>query len=163
MADIDADRLLFIVTGVTLTAEAGDRPLAYTIERAAREHLAELIPQTPGEPAALTPVVISDVYYLNNEDIQSRPTICVGGPGVNMLAGTLVENVPMAVAVENVLVIQMDVEFNDTRVAVWGMTHVDTVRAVDLFISRYLRAYLEAVVQQSDEEDEQDFDAPHSP
>lgn len=146
MADIDADRLLFIVTGISLTAEVGDRPLAYLVEREIRERLGKLLPAPgPGEPPVLSPVVVSDVLYLNDEALHSRPTISVGGPGVNMLSGTLTEKVPMAVAIENVLVVQMDVEFDDERVSIWGMTHLDTVRAVDLFVSKYLDAYLDAI------------------
>jgi hypothetical protein len=153
MADIDADRLLFIVTGVSLTAEVGDRPLAYLVEREIRQRLTRLLPATPdGQPPVLSPVVVSDVFYLNNESIQSRPTISVGGPGVNMLAGTLVEKVPMAVAVENVLVVQMDVAFSDLRASIWGMTHVDTIRAVDLFVTKYLDDYLEAIIAKATDE-----------
>ena len=42
MPDVDTDRLIAIVTGIQLKAELGDRPLAYRIEQAARDHLAKL-------------------------------------------------------------------------------------------------------------------------
>lgn len=154
MPDIDTSRLIWIVTGVTLTAELGDRPLAYRVEREIRERLTRLLPPSPaGAPPRLAPVVISDIYYLNNESIQSRPTISIGGPGVNMLSGTLTEQLPTAVAMENVLIVQMDLEMTTNRASVWGMTHLDTVRAVELFVTKYLDAYLEGLIAQTDDDD----------
>ena len=148
MADIDTDRLIWIVTGVQLKAELGDRPLAYRIEAEIRKLLVDLLGKTPeGEPPLLSPAVISDVYYLNNEEIQDRPVIAVGGPGVNMVAANLVETLPTVVSIENQLVIQMDIEMNDPRCAVWGMDHLTTVQAVELFIVKgYLDTFVTGVV-----------------
>ena len=145
MADIDVDRLLAIVTGVQLKAELGDRPLAYRIEAEVRKRLADLLPKSAeNEPPLLAPVVVSDVYYLNHEEMQSRPTIAVGGPGMNMLAANWAEELPAALAIENVLVIQMDLDFKDLRCAVWGMDHLATVRAVETFL---VKGYLDAFVR----------------
>lgn len=149
MPDVDSDRLIAIVTGIQLTAELGDRPLAYRVEQHVREHLAAALPKPePGELPRLAPAVVSDVYYLNNDEIQTRPTIAIGGPGMNALSATLVDELPTALAIENTLVIQMDLEFHDVRCAVWGMNHLDTVRAVETFIAKgYLKAFLEGVVE----------------
>lgn len=153
---IDAEQVIWIVTGVQLAAELGDRPLAYRIEQEARAILTSLhtpdLDQPTDQPIAdaperppLTPVVISDVYYLNNTTIQHRPTISIGGPGVNSLTALLTSEVPTVVVIENALVIQMDMNFKDRRCAIWGMDHLETVRAVDWFISRrYLRSFIEA-------------------
>ena len=148
MADIDPERLLPIVTGVQLKAELGDRPLAYRIEAEMRKELEKLLGKTAeGEPPLLVPVVLSDVYYLNNEPMQSRPVIAIGGPGVNMLAAKLVEELPTALTIENVLVVQMDLEFADLRCAVWGMDHLSTVRAVETFIVKgYLEMFVKGIV-----------------
>jgi hypothetical protein len=148
MPDVDTDRLIAIVTGIQLKAELGDRPLAYRIEEAARDHLASALPgREPGEPPRLAPAVVSDVFYLNNDEIQTRPTISIGGPGVNAVSAMLVDHLPTALAIENTLVIQMDVEMNDARCAVWGMDHLETVRAVETFIAKgYLSTFLDAVV-----------------
>jgi hypothetical protein len=149
MAEIDIDRLICIVVGVQLRAELGDRPLAYRVEQEVRNKLeAALGKPAEGEPPRLAPVVISDVYYLNNEPIQSRPAIAIGGPGMNAFAAMLVDRLPTAVAIEDTLVIQMDLEMTDVRCAVWGMNHLDTVRAVDLFISKYLDTFVQGIVEQ---------------
>jgi len=91
-------------------------------------------------------VVISDVYYLNSEELQDRPAISIGGPAMNALSATLVDKLPTAVAVEDTLVIQMDLDMEEQRCAVWGMNHLDTVRAVELFVSKYLDAFVRGVV-----------------
>ena len=147
MPDIDTDRLICIVVGVQLRAELGDRPLAYRIEQELRQRLeAALGKPAEGEPPRLAPVVLSDVYYLNNDELQARPAISVGGPGMNALSAMLVDKLPTAVAIEKTLVVQMDLAMDDVRCAVWGMDHLDTVRAVDLFITKYLDRFVEGVV-----------------
>ena len=155
MPDIDPDRLIWIVTGVQLKAELGDRPLAYRIEQEIRDRLATLLdPPEPGEPPRLAPVVVSDVYYLNNDDAQKGPTISIGGPGMNALSASLVEQLATPVAIENTLVVQMDLDMNDLRCAIWGMNHLDTVRAVDTFIAKgYLDTFVKGVVEQLDSDE----------
>jgi len=156
MAEIDVDRLLPIVTGVQLNAELGDRPLAYRIEAEVRRMLREQLGEpSENEPPRLAPAVISDVYYLNSEPMQERPTISVGGPGVNMLTANLVEKLPTVIAIENVLVVQMDVEFDDLRCCVWGMDHLSTVRAVEtLLVKGYLDEWVKAVVSAAKADDD---------
>jgi hypothetical protein len=147
MADVDVDRLIWVVVGIQLNAELGDRPLAYRIESELRTRLtARLGKPDPGQPPRLSPVVITDVYYLNDAPAQLRPAISVGGPGVNALSALLTDKLPTPVAIEDTLVVQMDLDFKDVRCAVWGMTHLDTVRAVDLFIAKgYLDLFLDGV------------------
>ncbi len=155
MPEIDPDRLIWIVTGMQLKAELGDRPLAYRIEKEVRERLASLLPKPEaGEHPHLSPVVVSDVYYLNSEDAQKGPTISIGGPGMNALSASLVEQLPTPLAIENTLVVQMDLDMQDARCAVWGMNHLDTVRAVDAFIAKgYLDTFIKALVQRLDASD----------
>jgi hypothetical protein len=152
MADIDTDRLIAIVTGIQLKAELGDRPLAYRVEQAVRERLAAALGKTPeGEPPRLAPAVVSDVFYLNHDDIQRRPTISIGGPGMNAVSAMLVEQLPTAVAIEDTLLIQMDLEMEDPRCAVWGMNHLDTVRAVETFLAKgYLDTFVKGVLARAD-------------
>lgn len=155
---IGPEHLICIVTGVQLVSELGDRPLAQRVEREARRHLrSRLGRRKKGQPPRLAPVVMSDVLYLNSELLQTRPMISIGGPGVNAVAGALANELPAAVAIENSLLIQMDLEFEDLRCCVWGMSHLETVQAVELFIVKgYLGKFLDAVVERSfDEEDEE--------
>ena len=148
MAEIDTDRLIWIVTGIQLNAELGDRALAYKIEQEIKSRLDALLgAAVKGEPPRLVPVVVSDVYYLNSDDAQAGPTISVGGPGVNALSAALADQLPTPVTIEGTLVVQMDLEMEDPRCAVWGMNHLDTVRAVELFIAKgYLETFVNGVV-----------------
>jgi hypothetical protein len=154
MAEIDTDRLLWIVTGVQLHAELGDRPLAYRVQEEVKRILRPLLDGAPeGEPPRLSPAVVSDVFYLNNESLHARPAISIGGPGVNALSALLVSELPTAAAIEDTLVVQMDLDGKDHRCAVWGMNHLDTVRAVEVFISKgYLEAFVRAAAERVNEE-----------
>ena len=140
MPDVDTDRLIVIVTGIQLRAELGDRPLAYRLEREVRDFLDRHLPKRPpGQPPQLAPVVVSDVFYLNNDAVQTRPTIAIGGPGMNALTATLVEELPTALALDETLVIQMhldpgsggdddgDDDGDDEGVGVVGVVGVDGV------------------------------------
>ena len=69
---------------------------------------------------------------------------------MNALSALLVDKLPTAVAIEDTLLIQMDLDMDDARCAVWGMNHLDTVRAVELFISKYLDAFIAGVVREID-------------
>ena len=149
MAHVDVDRLIWVVVGIQLNAELGDRPLAYRIENELRSKLTDRLgkPES-GQPPKLSPAVITDVFYLNDADAQRRPAISVGGPGVNALSALLTDKLPTPVAIENTLVVQMDLDFQDQRCAVWGMTHLDTVRAVELFVAKgYLDMFLDGVLR----------------
>ena len=158
MPQIDVDRLVWIVVGIQLNAELGDRPLAYRIEQELKRRIADKLgPPPSGEPPRLAPVVITDVYYMNFDVAHGRPRISVGGPGVNALSAQLSDELPTPVAIEDTLVVQMDLEMDDVRCAVWGMNHLDTVQAVELFIGKgYLDIFLDGVIAKLKEEDEGD-------
>ena len=81
MSEIDTDRLICIVVGVQLRAELGDRPLAYRIEQELRTRLDAALGKAPeGEPPRLSPVVVSDVFYLNSDELQAPPSASAAPP-----------------------------------------------------------------------------------
>src|SRR3954447_8045376 len=92
MAD-ESPRLLLIVTGRILRAEELDRPLAYYLKQQV-----ELASERLG--LAFKTLVVSDLGWMNNEPLQVAPTISVGGPGVNVLAQTWLDEVPFSLAIE---------------------------------------------------------------
>ena len=149
MAQVDIDRLIFIVTGIQVNAELGDRPLAYRMEAEVKRRLRDRLgAPAEGEPPLLAPAVISDVFYMNDDEAQTRPVVSIGGPGVNALAASLTDELPTPVAIEDALVVQMDLEMKDQRVSIWGMNHLETVRAVELFIAKgYLDTFLDGVLR----------------
>lgn len=143
MPDIDIDKLILIVVGAHLKAEAGDRPLAYRLLESIQERLHQLTGSTDWP---VTPLVCTDVWYLNNEDLHKRPLISIGGPGVNAVSGYLYQRLPTALAVEDQLVIQLDVELHDLRCAVWGMDHRHTAAAIELLEKKYLLDFVKAAM-----------------
>ena len=143
MADIDPDRLLLIVVGAHLQAELHDRPLAYRLLDAMQEQLHH---QTGGTDWPVTPMVCTDVWYLNNRELQRRPAVSIGGPGVNALSAYLHPKLPTALAVEDQLVIQLDVEMVELRCAIWGIDAGHSNSAAELFQKKYLPDYIRAVL-----------------
>lgn len=145
MAEYDLDRLVLIVTGTTLRAEDVDRPLANRLAEEVRKRL-------PSE-SGWRCLVISDVYYINDEDLRDCPVISVGGPGVNHLAGVFLRELSPALAIDGILLIQMDVALEDLRASIWGMDHEKTVEALNTFIGKgYLDRFIQGVLRQSGEE-----------
>jgi len=143
MPDVDPNRLVLVVVGAHLRAELADRPLAYRLTNA----ICETLDDAAGPSAGLTALPCSDIWYLNNEELHRRPTISIGGPGVNALSAYLYERLPTALTIEDQLVVQLDVAFDDTRVALWGIDGERTAAAVTLFEERYLAAFVETVMQ----------------
>ena len=134
------EHTLLIVTGACLKGERLDRPLAYRVQQAADRRMIGVV--------TYQSVVLSDVWYLNSEQLQQLPVISIGGPGVNHLSGFLYDKLPNALVVDHVFQIQMDVTLQDHRCAVWGMDHEDTIEAVDTFLQKgYLDQFMQIFPQ----------------
>ncbi len=147
MAQVQTDNLLLIVVGAHLRAEEADRPLAYKLRK---RILAWLAGHADRLNIDLAPIVCSDLWYLNHDHLQQRPTISIGGPGVNALSAYFAQQLTIESGQEQQpqVVLQLDPEFTDLRVCIWGMDHPLTAQGVELFCRDYLPAYLTAVVNQ---------------
>ncbi|MEM9347671.1 MAG: hypothetical protein AAGB26_13750 [Planctomycetota bacterium] len=152
--DVDESNAVMIVVGSHLRAEERDRPLAYGL-RARIEHWREMHADQLDVP--LTPLVCTDLWYLNHADLQRRPTICLGGPGVNALqainanqsdedSGEKEERPPEAL--EPRVTIMIDPDYTHLRVGIWGTDTELTEKGIQLFEERYLDKYLRACVTQ---------------
>jgi len=142
---IPIEQMFLIVVGSHLRAERMDRPLAYDLADAAAAWFEQRKDQLP---APLEPVVCSDIWYVNDTSLQKRPTISIGGPGVNALTAYYSQHLPPATVEPGDGVIQCDQEWVDLRVSIWGMDHASTVKATQRFIRHHLESYLRAVVTQ---------------
>jgi len=147
---VETDRLLLIAVGAHLRAEIGDRPLAYML----REEILRRLEDRFGDDPPLDPVVCSDVWRLNDESIGGTPTVSIGGPGVNALSAFLGDKLSSVFVVEDQLLIQADLEWNDLSVCVWGMDHERTIAAVQAFCERYLDTFLDAAIERLEDEGE---------
>ncbi len=138
--EIDVNQTVLIVVGVDLEPEEGDRPLAYKLKLAV-ESSAHF-----GSHPFRKCLVISDVLYKHDRLIQVCPTISVGGPGVNSLAGKLVEELPIYLSKNNKYFIQLDKDFGEQKVAIWGMNRNSTAKAIETFIANgILDDFLKAI------------------
>ena len=145
LSDFDSTHALLIVVGAHLRAEQADRPLAYRLRRAIEQWLER---HEERLNLSLDPIVCSDIWYINQEALQQRPTISLGGPGVNALTAFFASKLPAAMGRDEKMIIQLDPEFVDLRVCIWGANHDLTVSALDVFLERYVDGYLRAVVTQ---------------
>ena len=140
MQEIDVNQTLLIVVGIDIKPEEADRPLAYRIQ--------EAVMNSPkfGDHPFRKCLVISDALYRHNKIIQICPTIAIGGPGVNSTAAELVEKLPVYLSKENRYFIQLDKEYADPRISIWGMDRESTEEAVETFIANgILDGFLQAV------------------
>lgn len=141
--EAEAHRVV-VVVGSHLRAEEADRPLAY--------HLIEKIEVWKSDHedqlgVEIEPIVCTDLWYLNHDDLRRLPTICVGGPGVNALSAYLAQHLPKDSLDADVL-LQIDPDFTDLQACIWGVNHTLTSHGLDVFIERYLDGYLRAVATQ---------------
>ena len=136
MAEDSPPRPLLIVTGSTLRAEELDRPLAYYLKQKVERAAA-------GLDVGFRVLVIADFRWINEERLQTLPTVSVGGPGVNALAQGWFEEVPFSLAVDEQYYIQMDPDLAEPRASVWGMDNATTQIAVSVFVDRFLPRFLD--------------------
>jgi len=147
----ESPNLMLIVVGSGLRAETADRPLAYRLRERIHAWL-ERFGASLNIP--LVPVVCSDLWYLQQENLSGRPTISLGGPGVNALSHEFFEKLNPAVVRNDEILIQLDPEFIDLRVCIWGRNHAMTVDALEMFVRKYLDGYLRAVATQVEPREE---------
>lgn len=132
-----ADRLLVVVVGAHLRAEQSDRPLGYRL----RDSILRWQAAHP-DARPLSPVLCSDLWYLNAPELMVRPTISVGAPELNAVSAFFANRLPAALVIDDSLQVQLDPEFVTLRACVWGVDDAATATGVDLFETRYLDAFL---------------------
>lgn len=146
---LDPAQLLLIVVGAHLRAEQADRPLAYRLRDQVQSWVAE---HRDSLATPILPVVCSDIWYLNHNALHARPTVSIGGPGVNALSSHFARSIAGRDDGDQQVVLQIDPEFTDLRVSIWGTDHDLTAKGVDLFLKDYLEAFLKAVATQVEPE-----------
>ncbi len=132
----DSRTLLPIVVGANLRCEFSDRPMAESLRD-------RILAQTGIHPPI--PVVCTDVWYLQDKTLHTRPTLVIGGPGVNALAAHLSSRLPTVLSLEDCYTIQMDLDLEDPRILIWGFDAQQTAAAVKTFENKYLNLFLESL------------------
>ena len=134
---------LLIVTGSDLRAEMNDRPLAYQLKSTIEGQFSQRF----WNPSI---IVLSDLWYLHSEPLHRYPMISIGGPRVNAVSAQLTDKLPSVLAVEQKLMIQMDLLWQDLRAIIWGSNRKFTLDALQIFTARnYLDRFLDAAMTRS--------------
>jgi len=136
---IDIDTSLLIVVGAHLRAEVADRPLGERL----RQRILDWQSET-GCDAPLVPIICTDLWWLNDRDLQAQPTIAIGNPSVNAASAYFANRLPSALVVENSFEVQVDPELVCLQACLWGVDASATASAVEAFIERYLDPLLRA-------------------
>jgi hypothetical protein len=124
----DLRSTVLIVVGHGILPEEEDRPLAYDLKRE--------INARAGGGEGRAGVVVTDVWVMNNDLGDFFPAISLGGPGVNAFTAQLYEDLPVALARDQDVFIQ--VAADGKRAALWGMDRDGTREAVETFVKKGL-------------------------
>lgn len=133
------EQLLAIVVGGHPRSEIVDRPLADWLLRTIRERLAAV-----GDLGGRIPLVVTDLWFLNDRLLMQQPAIAIGEPGVNAASAHFAVRVPQLLVVDEALRIHLDPEHPKVRACLWGATPERTEQGVRLFAERHLDGFLAA-------------------
>lgn len=147
LPDLSPEQLLLVVVGAHPKAELADRPMADWLRARMEEWLDKRFGSREGGHHPCNVLVCTDVWFLNDQDLRERPVVSIGGPGINALAADLGARVPSAFVVDNVLVVQVDIEFEELAASCWGMGTRETAAAVQVFAEKYLDGFMEAATR----------------
>lgn len=140
--ELDIDQVLLIVVGADLRAEMTDRPLGYRL----REQMLRWYDQYRDDvDSPLDPVLCTDLWYLNDRSLTSRPVVAIGDPEINAASAYLANYLPTAFVIEQTLRVQLDPTFGQSGVCLWGVSPSATVSAIDAFVERYLDDFLRSL------------------
>jgi hypothetical protein len=146
---LNTDQLLLIVVGAHPRAEQHDRAVGYRLRQVILDRLLAYSGQDDAEMLPFTPLVMSDVWYLNDPSLRSCPTICVGAPGVNALSAYLGDKLPSVFVIDDVLMVQLDLDLADLIACCWGSSPESTLAATDAFCEKYLDEFLHAALKRA--------------
>ncbi|GAB5496432.1 MAG: hypothetical protein Phyf2KO_15120 [Phycisphaerales bacterium] len=139
--NVDINTIVPVVVGAHIRAEISDRPTANWLAGQLADELEQACPD-------LSAVVCTDLWYLNDERLRTRPTISVGEPELNALSAFLADKLPDVYSVKDVLIVQMDIRSDDTLACCWGRDAESTSQAAQVFAERYLAGFTESVARQ---------------
>lgn len=140
--DFDAERAIAIVVGAHPRAEITDRPWANLLARRMRSVLAERgLAMDRGGPI---PLVVTDVWYLNDDVLRRQPTVAVGDPAVNAASAYFANRLPCAYAIENACQLLLDPELLEPRACFWGIDDESLKLAMERFDAKWIGPFLEA-------------------
>lgn len=137
---VNIDNIIPIVVGTHLRAELGDRRRGYYLGESIVHWMEQQ--QLTGPP---WPLVCSDMWYLNNVDIRTRPTICIGQPELNAATAAMSPKLETVILADDAYRIQCDPEYIDLKCCMWGIDDVHTNQCIEKFINHVMPHFLGAI------------------
>jgi hypothetical protein len=133
---IDNAETVMVVVSADIAMESDDRSAAQVLKHA--------IDHRGGGHPYRRAVIVSDVAWFDTILFHDSPTISIGGPGVNGVAGRFSAELPTVWSDDDRSLIQGEFGDGPKRVALWGANAAATTAAVDAFIARgWLDEYLD--------------------
>lgn len=145
--DYVTERLLPVVVGAHPRAELNDRPWGGRLVRAMRQRLRDK-GNDLGE--GLIPLLVTDVWYLNDEVLMQQPVIALGEPGRNAAAAYFATRMPSVYAIENACQLLLDCELLDVKACLWGVNDESTEAVVSYFEEKWLAKFVDAAQLHAD-------------
>ena len=105
-------------------------------DRASADRLVAAILERGGGHPYRRAVVVGDLAWFETPLFHGSPTITIGGPGVNGVAGRFAGELPTVWTEAERAMIQAEWQDGPRRAALWGMDRAATANAVDAFIER---------------------------
>jgi len=140
-ADVSPAGLLPVVVGAHPRSEMRDRPLASRLLQAIRLWQRENLQDARSR---LRPIILTDLWYLNDKELLLQPTICIGDPSSNAATAYYATRLPKAYVVDGQLQVLADMQFLEPTVVMWGIDANTTRTALDWFIARAMPSFLES-------------------
>jgi hypothetical protein len=137
---VNVDNIIPIVVGAHLRAELGDRRRGYYVGEAIVEWMEKN--QIPGPP---WPLVCSDMWYLNQLELRTRPTICIGQPELNAATAAMSPKLETVLLAEDAYRIQSDPDYVELKCCLWGIDDAHTNQCVEQFIKNILPHFLGSI------------------
>lgn len=125
---IDVAETIVVVISADLDPASADHMAAFALKSAVDGRGA-------GHPYRRA-VIVTDMAWFETPLFHDSPTITIGGPGVNGVAGRFGAELPTVWSDQDRCIIQA--EFGEVlkRAALWGANAAATTEAVDAFIAR---------------------------
>ena len=137
---IESDQVLPIVVGAHLRAEVGDRARANQVKDAIVGWMKENDITDPPWP-----LVCSDLWYLNQIELKTQPTICIGHPEINAATAAIAAALQTVALVDDSYRIQLDPEYIDCTCCFWGVDDAHSEHATVAFIVDFMPELLGSI------------------
>ncbi len=137
---VDIDNVIPIVVGAHLRAELGDRRRGYYLGEAMVQWMEQH--EITGPP---WPLVCADLWYLNDTELRTRPTICIGQPDVNAATAAMSPKLETILLADDAYRILGDAEYIDLKYCLWGIDDKHTNQCLEQFIKTVLPNFLGSI------------------